>query len=91
MRGRGADLRQEVVQVKTAVGGRERGEPPLRLLQLALVADPVSPPGLVPRHGDVDESLEEVALFGVGRTPDVLEHLMGGEELARLDQAEAFV
>lgn len=68
-----------------------RGEPPLRLLQLALAADPVSPPGLVPRHGDVDETLKEVALFGVGRAPDILEHLMGGEILARFDQAEAFV
>lgn len=73
------------------MGGCIRSEPPLRLLQLALAANPVSPPRLVPRHGDVDEPLEEVALFGVGCAPDILEHLMGGEILARFDQAEAFV
>jgi hypothetical protein len=36
----------------------------------------------------VDEPLEEVALRGRGRAPDVLEHLVGGEVLAAPDQLE---
>ena len=42
--------------------------------------------GVVPRHGDMYEALEEVALLRFGRPPDVFEDLVGGEILAGLDQ-----
>jgi hypothetical protein len=63
-------------------------EAPGRLLELPLAADAVAAGGLVPRDRDVDEPLEEVALVGLGRTPGVLELLVGGEELAPPDQVE---
>ena len=59
------------------------------LLQLPLTADTVAAPGLVPRDGDVDEPLEEVALLGLRRAPHVFEHLMRGEVLALTNQHEA--
>ncbi|HEY3069728.1 MAG TPA: hypothetical protein VGJ34_05385 [Gaiellaceae bacterium] len=67
---------------------RKGGEAPRRLLELALAADPVSSPGLVPRDGDVDEPLKEVTLLSTGGAPDVLQHLVRGEVLAALDQLE---
>jgi hypothetical protein len=56
------NLAQRRRDVDAAVRRRVRAEPAGRLLELALAADAVSAPGLVPGDGDVDESLEEVAL-----------------------------
>jgi hypothetical protein len=56
---------------------------------LTFGADPPPAPGLVPRYGNVDEALEEVALLGLGGTPSVLELLMSGEELTAANQIEA--
>ncbi len=63
------------------MGGRERLEPVQCLRELPLGADLASAPGLVPRHRDVHETLEEVALVGGRRAPRVLELLMRGEVL----------
>jgi hypothetical protein len=63
-------------------------QPATRLLELALAADLVPAAGLVPRHGDVHEPLEEVALGGLRGAPRVLELLVSGEELAAPDQLE---
>ena len=71
------------------MGRCERLEPSRRFLQLPLAADAVPATGLVPRHGDVDEPLEEVALLGGGAPPGVLERLVSGEILAAADQLEA--
>ena len=59
-----------------------RAEAPRRLLELALAADAVPAAGLVPRDGDVDEPLVEVALLRRRRAPRQLELLVRGEELA---------
>ena len=56
--------------------GRERAEPALRLLELALAADPVAPAGLVPGDDRVHEPLEEVALVRRRGTPGFLERLV---------------
>ena len=48
---------------------RVGGEPARGLLELALAADAIAAPGLVPGDGDVDEALEEVALGAVGCPP----------------------
>ena len=69
--------------------GRERGEPPRRLLELPLAADAVASVGLIPGDGDVNEALEEVLLGGLGRAPDVLERLVRFEVLTALDLPEA--
>ena len=61
-------------------------EPPRRFLQLPLAADAVASPGLVPRDGDVDEALVEVALVCGRSAPGVFELLVGGEELPAADQ-----
>ena len=61
------------------MGRCKRSQPALGLLQLALEADPVSAPGLVPGDRDVDEALEEVLLSRVGGAPRVLERLVGLE------------
>jgi len=63
-------------------------EPALRLLELALAADAVAAPRLVPGDGDVDEPLEEVTLRCVRRPPGVLECLVGGEVVPPTDQVE---
>src|ERR1700750_521096 len=66
--------------------GRIRREPPDRLLELALGAHLPAAAGLVPGDGDVDEALEEVALFARGGAPGELELLVRGEVLARADE-----
>ena len=63
-------------------------ESPRRLLELALAPDMVPALRLVPGHGDVDETLEEVSLLGRRRAPRVLERLVRGEELAAPNQLE---
>ena len=68
--------------------GCERTEAPGGLLKLALVADPVPAPCLVPGDGDVDEALEEVALGRGSRPPGLLESLVRGEVLALGEQHE---
>jgi hypothetical protein len=67
---------------------RVGAQPPLRLFELALATDAIAAAGLVPRDGDVHETLEEVALGLVSRSPRVLELLVCREELARPDQFE---
>ena len=67
---------------------RVRPQAPRRLLELALASDTVSAAGLVPRDRDVDEPLEEVALFGRRCAPGVFENLVRREELTRADQIE---
>ena len=68
-----------------------RAEPSLRLLELALAADPVPAAGLVPRDGDVDEALVEVPLLWRRRAPRQLELLVRGEELAAPDELYALL
>ena len=84
----GLDLREERGDVEAAVRGRVGPQAPRGLLELALAADAVAASGLVPGDGDVDEPLEEVALRRVGRSPGVLESLVGGEVLAAPDELE---
>jgi hypothetical protein len=67
---------------------REGAESPHRLGKLALAAHAVATLGLVPGNGDVDKPLKEVFLGRIGRAPNVLEHLVCGEVLARADQLE---
>jgi hypothetical protein len=67
---------------------RERAEAPGGLLELALAADLVAAPRLIPGDDDVDESLEEVLLGRVGGPPGVLERLVRGEVLAGACQVE---
>ena len=71
------------------MAGRIRAEPARRLLELALVSGPISAAGVMPGDGDVNEALEEVALGLLGGPPEVLEHLVGREVLAAVDQLEA--
>ena len=68
---------------------RERLESAQRLCELSLGADLAPAPGLVPRNGDVHETLEEVALLCGRGTPRVLELLVRGEVLAGADQVDA--
>jgi CheY-like chemotaxis protein len=71
----------------------DRGEPeetPLRLRELAFAADVVSAAALVPRHDDVHEALEEVALGRLRRAPRLLEGLVRLEVAARPREAEPF-
>jgi hypothetical protein len=75
-------LLEERSDVDALVPGRERTEPPRCLLELALTPRPIAAPGLVPGDDDVDQSLEEVLLGGVGGPPSVLERLVGLEVLA---------
>ena len=74
--------------VQAAVRRSVGAEPPRRLLELPLAAYFVSAPGLVPGDRDVDEALEEVALRRLGRSPGVLEHLVGVVVAAGPDQLE---
>ena len=59
------------------------------LLELAGAADLLAASGLVPRHRDVHESLQEVALGGLGRPPGILELLVRGEVLTGSNQLDA--
>ena len=69
--------------------GQEGREPADGLLQLSLTARPVPAPGLVPRHDDVHEPLEEVLLGRLGGAPRVLERLVRREVLAGAGELEA--
>jgi hypothetical protein len=60
-----------------------------RLRQLSLHPDVPAAPRLVPRDGDVDESLQEVAFPGRRRPPGVLELLVRLEVPAGANQLEA--
>jgi hypothetical protein len=82
------DLTQERSDVDAAVRRRVRAEAPRRLLELPLAADTAAAPGLVPRHRDVDEPLEEIALVGRGRPPRVFQRLVRGEVLAGPQQLQ---
>jgi hypothetical protein len=67
----------------------ERRQPSPGLLELPLAADTVPTPGLVPRHRDVDEALEEVALAVRRGPPGFLKRLVRLEVRAGADQVEA--
>jgi hypothetical protein len=69
--------------------GLEGPQASRRLLQLPLAADAIASAGLVPRDCEVDEPLKEVSFCRLGRTPRVLQLLVGGEELAPADQVES--
>ncbi len=73
------------------MAGRERAEPPGRLLELALAAGAVVASGLVPGDDDVDEPLEEVFFGRVRCAPRVLERFVRLEVLAGARQSEAAV
>ena len=75
--------------VDAAVRRRERTEPARRLLELAARRDRPPAAGLVPRDGDVYESLVEVLLLGCGGAPRELEFLVRLEEAPSADQREA--
>ena len=62
--------------------GPRPAKPPLGLRELSFAARAVAAPRLVPGDRYVDETLEEVFLGGIGRSPDVLEGLMRLEVLA---------
>ena len=86
--GGGGDLRQHTIEIDAAMRRREWREPARRLLELTLAARPVAAARLVPRHGDVDEALEEVLLGWLGGAPRVLERLVRREELPPADQLQ---
>ena len=65
-----------------------RREAPHGLLELAPAADLLAPTGLVPRNRHVHESLQEVALAGLGRSPRVLELLVCREVFAGSNQTD---
>lgn len=70
------------------MNGRVRGEPARRLLELPLISGPISAPGVMPGDGHVDEALKEVALGCLGGAPEILQHLVGFEVLAAVEQVE---
>ena len=67
---------------------RERAESPGCLVELARGCDRPAAPGLIPRNGDVNETLVEVALGGVSGAPNDLELLVRLEVPAGPDQLE---
>ncbi len=69
--------------------GRVRTEPARCFCQLPLGTDPATASGLVPRNGDVHQTLEEVTLLGGRRAPGILELLVRGEVLACTNQLDA--
>jgi hypothetical protein len=66
----------------------ERAEPPGCLVELARGCDRPASAGLIPRNGDVNEALVEVALGGVRGAPNDLELLVRLEVPAGPDQLE---
>jgi hypothetical protein len=64
----------------------ERGQSPLRFLQLTATADEIPASVLVPRNDDMDEALEEVAFLGRRGTPGLLERLVCFEVAAGASQ-----
>ena len=63
------ELAEQRLELDAAVSGRVRLQPAQCLRELPLGADLASTPGLIPRHRDVHETLEEVALLGRGGSP----------------------
>jgi hypothetical protein len=82
-------LCQEWIELDAAMTRRVRSEATQRFSELALGSDSPSPSRLVPRDGDMDESLEEVSLVRRRRAPGILELLVRCEVLAGPDQLEA--
>ena len=68
---------------------RVRPEPAQRFRELPLGSDPPAASGLIPRDGNVHQSLEEVPLVLRRRAPGVLELFVRGEVLAGPDQPDA--
>jgi hypothetical protein len=83
------DLGEHARDVDPAMRGSERREAAFCLVDLACGRNRPAATRLVPGHGDVDETLVEVALGGVGGAPDELERLVGLEVAAAPDQVEA--
>jgi hypothetical protein len=65
------ELSEQSGDVDALMSGRIGRKPPSRFLELALAADTVAPPGLVPGDGDVDEPLEELAFGRRGGAPGI--------------------
>ena len=80
------DLSEHRRDVDAPVRRRVRAEPARRFLQLPLGPRPVAARRVVPRHGDVDEALEEVPLRSRRLAPFVLERLVGVEPALRAHQ-----
>ena len=85
---RGFDLSQEGGDVDASVLRCKRPEAAGGLFELTLAPRLVAAPSLVPGDDDVHEALEEVLLLRLGRSPGVLERLVGGEVLARAGEVE---
>jgi len=81
-------LEEEIADVDAAMGRRIWAEAANRLLELAFISGPISAPGVMPGDGHVDEALEEVPLGCLGGAPQILQHLVGFEVLAAVDQLE---
>src|SRR5216683_8240750 len=64
-------------------------EPPHRLCELPLRADLAPASRLVPRNGDVHQTLKEVTLLGGRSAPGIFELLVRGEILACANQLDA--
>jgi hypothetical protein len=86
-----AELFQQRVELDATVCRRVRRQTPDRLCELALHPDPSAAAGLIPRHRDVDEALQEVAFLGRSGTPRILELLVCREVLPGTNQREARV
>jgi hypothetical protein len=82
------DLEEEVADVDPLMNRRVRGEPARRLLELPLISGPISAAGVMPGDGHVDQALKEVALGCLGGAPEILQHLVGLEVPAAVDQLE---
>jgi hypothetical protein len=83
------ELSKQRRDVHAVVSRRIRSKPPSRFLELALAADVVAPPSLVPGDGHVHEALKEVAFRRLSGAPGIFQLLVGREELAGADQLEA--
>jgi len=77
------------LDIDAAVARPVRPEPARGFLELALAPRPVAPARVVPGDGDVDESLEEIALGRRCVEPLLLELLVGFEVRLRADQVES--
>jgi hypothetical protein len=81
---------EEAGDVEIAVLGLVGGEAARRLLELTLACDGAPGyAGMMPRDGDVDETLEEVPLTRLRGAPGLLERLVRRKVPPARDQREA--
>ena len=85
---RGGNRFEDGSDVDTAVLRREGPETARRLDELPLAPRPVAAAGVMPGDRDMDETLEEVLLFRLGRPPGLLELLVRREVLAAPDEID---